>query len=116
MELAKRSWPEIMAHIPRNLESGETPLTEPSSGRLGFKLSHIRFDWLEFVVLRSGCFSGLTLFGQNCRMNHPEIVHQNKARQILESKTDGEQNYKDDEAFDYKLFDTIIDPSILRLH
>jgi hypothetical protein len=34
----------------------------------------------------------------------------------LESKTDGEQNYKDDEAFDYKLFDTIIDPSILRLH
>jgi hypothetical protein len=27
-----------------------------------------------------------------------------------------EQNYKDDEAFGYKLFDTIIYPSILRLH
>jgi hypothetical protein len=35
---------EIVAHIPRNLGSGETPSTEPSSGRLGFKLGHIRFD------------------------------------------------------------------------
>jgi hypothetical protein len=47
MGLAKRSWSEIVAHIPRNLGSGETPLTEPSLGRLGFKLSHIRFDWLK---------------------------------------------------------------------
>jgi hypothetical protein len=47
MELAKRSWPEIVAHIPRNLGSGETLSTKPSPGRLGFKLSRIRFDWLK---------------------------------------------------------------------
>jgi hypothetical protein len=44
MELAKRSWPEIVAHIPRNMGRGETPSTEPSLSRLGFMLSHIRFD------------------------------------------------------------------------
>jgi hypothetical protein len=38
MELAKRSWPEIVVHIPKNLGGGETPLTEPSSDRLGFNL------------------------------------------------------------------------------
>jgi hypothetical protein len=48
MGLANRSWPEIMVHIPRNLGGGETSLTESSSGRLGFKLTHIRFDWLKF--------------------------------------------------------------------
>jgi hypothetical protein len=48
MGLAKKSWPEIVVHIPRNLGSGEIPLTEPLSGRLGFKLGHIRFDWLKF--------------------------------------------------------------------
>jgi hypothetical protein len=32
------------------------------------------------AVLRSGCFSGLTLFGQSCRMDRPEIARQNKAR------------------------------------
>jgi hypothetical protein len=58
MGLAKRSWPEIVAHIPRNLRSGETPLTEPPSGHLGFKLSHIRFDWLK-----SGCVAVGLLFG-----------------------------------------------------
>jgi hypothetical protein len=58
MGLAKRSWPEIVAHIPRNLGSGETPSTEPSSGRLGFKLSHIRFDWLK-----SSCVAVGLLFG-----------------------------------------------------
>jgi hypothetical protein len=86
MELAKRSWPEIMAHIQRNLGSGETPLTEPLSGRLGFNLSHIRFDWLKFGCVAVGCFSGLTLFGQSCRMNLLKVACQNKARQILESK------------------------------
>jgi hypothetical protein len=58
MGLAKRSWPEIVAHIPRNLGSGETRSTEPSSGRLGFKLSRIRFDWLK-----SGCVAVGLLFG-----------------------------------------------------
>jgi hypothetical protein len=33
-----------------------------------------------------------------------------------EVKAYGEQNYRDDEAFGYKLFVTIIYPSILRLH
>jgi hypothetical protein len=48
MELTKRSWPEIVAHIPRNLGSGEILSTEPSPSRLGLMLSHIRFDWLRF--------------------------------------------------------------------
>jgi hypothetical protein len=52
MGLAKRSWPEIVVHIPRNLESGETLSAEPSPSRLGFMLSHVRFDWL-----RSGCIA-----------------------------------------------------------
>jgi hypothetical protein len=58
MGLAKKSWLEIVVHIPRNLVSGETPLTEPSSGRLGFRLSHIRFGWLKF-----GCIVVGLLFG-----------------------------------------------------
>jgi hypothetical protein len=60
MGLAKKSWPEIMVHIPRNLGSGETPSTKPSLGHLGFKLSRIRFDWLKF-----GCVAGGLLFGSN---------------------------------------------------
>jgi hypothetical protein len=63
MGLAKRSWPEIMAHIPRNLGSGETLSTEPSSGRLGFMLSHIRSNWL-----RSGCVAVGLFFGSNTVM------------------------------------------------
>jgi hypothetical protein len=60
MGLAKRSWPEIMAHIPRNLGSGETLSSEPSLSRLGFMLSHIRFDWL-----RSGCVAVGLFFGSD---------------------------------------------------
>jgi hypothetical protein len=48
MGLAKRSWPEIVVHILRNSGGAETSLTESSSGRLGFKLNHIQFDWLKF--------------------------------------------------------------------
>jgi hypothetical protein len=36
MGVAKRSWPWIVVHIPRNLEGGETSLTESLSGRLEF--------------------------------------------------------------------------------
>jgi hypothetical protein len=43
---------EIMARdrgaYPEKFGGGETSLTESSSGRLEFKLSHIRFDWLKF--------------------------------------------------------------------
>jgi hypothetical protein len=60
MELAKRSWPEIVARIPRNLGSGETLSTELSSGHFGFMLSHIRFDWL-----RSGCVAVGLFFGSD---------------------------------------------------
>jgi hypothetical protein len=49
---------EIVAHIPRNLESGETPSTERSPGRLRFMLSHIRFDWLRFGYVAVGSFFG----------------------------------------------------------
>jgi hypothetical protein len=58
MGLTKRSWPEIVAHIPRNLESGETPSIEWSPGHLGFMLSHIRFDWLRFGCAAVGSFFG----------------------------------------------------------
>jgi hypothetical protein len=60
MGLAKRSWPEIMVHIPRNLRSGGVPSTEPSSGRLGFNLGRIRFNWLKF-----GCVAVGLLFGSD---------------------------------------------------
>jgi hypothetical protein len=42
MGMAKRSWPQIVVHIPRNLDGGETSLTKSSSGRLQFRLGHIR--------------------------------------------------------------------------
>jgi hypothetical protein len=58
MGLAKRSWPEIVADIPRNLGSGETPSTGPSPGRLRFQLSHIRFDWLKSGYVAVGLLFG----------------------------------------------------------
>jgi hypothetical protein len=58
--MAKRSWPWIVVSIPRNLEGGEASLTESPSGRLEFKLSHIRLT--GSVELRSDCCSGLVLF------------------------------------------------------
>jgi hypothetical protein len=58
MELTKRSWPEIVAHIPRNLGSGETPSTEQSPSHLGFMLSHIQFDWLSFDYVAVKSFFG----------------------------------------------------------
>jgi hypothetical protein len=65
MELTKRSWPEIVAHIPRNLGSGETPSTESLPSHLGFVLSHIRFDWLRFgwVAVRSFFGSDVVMVG-----------------------------------------------------
>jgi hypothetical protein len=71
MGMAKRSWPQIVVHIPRNLEGGEVSLTELSSGRLEFKLSHIRLTGL--VELRSDCCSGLVLFDQSCRMDRLKL-------------------------------------------
>jgi hypothetical protein len=56
MELPKRSWPEIVAHILRNLGSGETLSTEPLPSRLGFILSRIQFDWLRFSCVAVGLF------------------------------------------------------------
>jgi hypothetical protein len=58
---------------------------------------------VRLVEIRLCCgqvvFSGLTLFGQNCRMNRSEIARQNKARQIWRIKTDEEQNYRNDKTF-----------------
>lgn len=54
MEPAERSWPEISAHIPRNLEGGETSRTERSLCHLRFKPGHIRFDQLRFGYAMSG--------------------------------------------------------------
>jgi hypothetical protein len=61
--MAKRSWPWIVVHIPRNLEGGEVSLTEPPSGRLEFKLSHIRLT--GSAELRSECYSGIVMFGRS---------------------------------------------------
>jgi hypothetical protein len=60
--MAMGSWPWIVVHIPRNLESGEVSLTESASGRLEFKLSHIRLT--GSAELRSECYSGMALFGR----------------------------------------------------
>jgi hypothetical protein len=64
MGIAKRSRPQIVVHIPRNLEGGETSLTKSPSSRLEFKLSRIRST--DSVELRSDCCSGLVLFDQGC--------------------------------------------------
>jgi hypothetical protein len=63
MGLAKRSWSEMVAHIPKNLGSGEILSTEPSLSHLGFMLSHIQFDWL-----RSGCVAVGLFFGSDTVM------------------------------------------------
>jgi hypothetical protein len=60
MGMAKRSWPWVMVHIPKNLEGGEVSLTESPSGRLELKLSHIRLT--GSAELRSECHSGMVLF------------------------------------------------------
>jgi hypothetical protein len=71
MGMAKRSWPQIVVHIPRNLEGGEASLTESSSGRLEFQLSRIRLT--GSVELRSDYCSGLVLFDQSCRMDRLKL-------------------------------------------
>jgi hypothetical protein len=58
--MVKRSWPWIVVHIPRNLESGEVSLIDSPSGRLEFKLTRIRLT--GSAGLRSGCCSGTVLF------------------------------------------------------
>jgi hypothetical protein len=63
MGMAKRSWPWIVVHIPRNLEGGETSLTESLSSHLEFKLSHIRLT--GSAELQSECYLGMALFGRN---------------------------------------------------
>jgi hypothetical protein len=96
------------------LGGGETSLTELSSGRLEFKLSHICFDWLKFGWVAVG-----SLFESNTvwlELPNESYKVARKVKQKMESKVYGEQNYKDDESFSYKLFDTIICSSTLRLH
>jgi hypothetical protein len=44
--LVKRSWPQIVAHIPKNLEGGEVSLANSPSGCLGFKAESYSVDWL----------------------------------------------------------------------
>jgi hypothetical protein len=56
----KRSWLWIVVHIPRNLESEEVSLIDSPSGRLEFKLSHIRL--IGSAELRSECYLGIALF------------------------------------------------------
>jgi hypothetical protein len=72
MGLVKKSWPEIVAHIPRNLGSGETLSAEPSPSRLGFVLSHIRFDWLGF-----GCVMVELFFGSDTWSELPNELSRN---------------------------------------
>jgi hypothetical protein len=112
MGMAKRSWPQIVVHTPRNLEGGEVSLTESSSSRLEFKRSHIRLT--GSVELRSDCYSGLVLFNQSCRMDRLKIT--NKVRQKMESEIYDKQKYKDDQSFSYKLFGTIKCSNTLRLY
>jgi hypothetical protein len=43
---------------PKKFGSRETLSTELSPSRLGFMLSHIRFDWLRFGCVAVGLFFG----------------------------------------------------------
>jgi hypothetical protein len=81
MGMVKRSSPQIVVHIPRNLEGGETSLTESPSDRLEFKLSHIRLT--GSVELRSDCCSGLVLFDQSCRMDRLKLLSRKDTRKNL---------------------------------
>jgi hypothetical protein len=63
MGMAKRLWPWIVVHIPRNLEGGKASLTESPLGRLEFKPSRIRLT--SSAELRLECYSGMVLFGQS---------------------------------------------------
>jgi hypothetical protein len=90
--MAKKSWPWIVGHIPRNLESGEVSLTELPSVHLEFRMSHIR--WTGSAELRSECYLGMVLFGRSCRMNRPKIV--NKVIQKKENGVYKRQGYKGD--------------------
>jgi hypothetical protein len=112
MGVAKRSWPWIMVHIPRNLEGGEVSLTESPSSRLGFKLSHIRLTGL--AELRSECYSGMALFRRSYRMNRPKSCKQKMQR--MENEVCDKQSYKDGQSFSYKLFGTIKCSNTLQLH
>jgi hypothetical protein len=59
MGVAKRSWPEIVAHNPRNLGSGDSR-DRTVAESFGILLRHIRFDWL-----RSGCVAVGLFFGSD---------------------------------------------------
>jgi hypothetical protein len=96
------------------LGCGETSLTKSSSGRLEFKLSHIRFDWLKFACVAVGSLFRSNTIWLELSNESSKVV--SKARQKMESKVHDEQNYKDNKSFDYKLFDTIIYSSTLKLH
>jgi hypothetical protein len=78
----RRSW-----HISQEIWEVER-LSQPNRSRIVWDSSWVVFGLTGWnpAVLWSGCFSGLTLFGQSCRMNCPEIACQNKARQIWENK------------------------------
>jgi hypothetical protein len=70
-----------MVHIPRNLEGGETSLTESLSGRLEFKLSHFRLT--GSIELRWDRCSGLVLFNQNCRVDRLKLfARQDRKRKV----------------------------------
>jgi hypothetical protein len=86
MGLTKRSWPEIVVHIPRNLGSGETLSTKLSPGCLGFRLSHIRFDWLKSDCVAVGLFFGSDTVWSELPNGSSRSCSSNKARQIWENK------------------------------
>jgi hypothetical protein len=46
LDWSKRSWPQIVARIPKNVEGVEISLTDSPSGRLGFKAESYSVDWL----------------------------------------------------------------------
>jgi hypothetical protein len=73
MGMTKRSWHWIVVHIPRDLEGGRASLTELPSGRLEFKLSHIRL--IGSAELWSECYSGMVLFGQTLLNGSSKIAN-----------------------------------------
>jgi hypothetical protein len=88
-------------------------LPSPNHRRVVWNSGWVIFGWL--VEIRLSC-DWIAI-----RVDWPELPNGSskvtrKARQKVESEIYGEQNYKDDKSFGYKLFDTIKCSNTLRLH